>query len=63
MSESQEKIKGKKHGLCNRTACQSPDNIVWYNSGTYAYYCPKCAKLINNGGRGVLGYDLCQEKN
>ena len=63
MSEPQEKIKGKKHGLCNRTACQSPHHVVFYNSGTHAYYCAKCAKLINNAGRGVLGYDLCQAKN
>ena len=59
MSEQQEKIKGEKFGLCNRTACQSPDNVTWYNTGTRAFYCPKCANLINKANHAVLGYNLC----
>lgn len=62
VSKQQEKIKGKKHGLCNRTACQSPKNVVWYNFGTYAYYCPECAKLINKANKGIVDYDLCYEE-
>ena len=62
MSEQQEKVKGKKYGLCNRTACQSPKDIVWYFSGTNAYYCPKCARLINDGCR-TLGFALCTKEN
>ena len=42
------KVKGRKNGLCNRSACQSPTNVVWYNTGSYAYYCEECAKLIND---------------
>lgn len=43
-----EKIKGKKNGLCNRTACQSPDGVIWFNDSTRAYYCRACADLIND---------------
>ena len=53
------KKKGQKNGHCNRMACQSPDNVVWYNSGTGAYYCPNCAQMINNACYADLGYNLC----
>lgn len=38
--------KGKRLGNCNRTACQSPDYVVFWNRATQAYYCPNCARLI-----------------
>lgn len=38
--------KGKKAGSCNVTRCQRP-GAVWYNRGTYAYYCGSCARRIN----------------
>lgn len=37
--------KGLKHGSCNRTRCQAP-NAVWYNYGSYAWYCKDCARDI-----------------
>lgn len=39
--------KGKKNGRCNRTACGSRRDVVWYNRGSQAYYCEACAVLIN----------------
>ena len=41
--------KGKKGGSCNREACQAP-HAVWFNSGTRAFYCARCAHLINRAG-------------
>ena len=38
-------LKGKKNGNCNRTACQAP-GAVFYNKGTRAYYCRRCAEMI-----------------
>ncbi len=49
--------KGEYKGRCNRRACQSPDNVVWYNSSTRAYYCPVCASAINKFNTG-----LCVER-
>lgn len=40
--------KGKFDGNCNRTACQEPiKGNNWWNVGTRAYYCQRCAHLIN----------------
>ena len=33
--------------LCNRTACQTPINVFYFNNVTDAFYCDKCAELIN----------------
>jgi hypothetical protein len=51
--------KGKKAGSCNRRACQKP-GAVFYNRGSYAYYCGDCARLINDAYLGDLGDEpLC----
>jgi hypothetical protein len=51
--------KGKKAGSCNRRACQAPGAVYW-NRGSYAYYCGACARLINGDYRGDLGPEpLC----
>lgn len=42
------KVKGEFNGLCNRTACQSDLKVVYYNKGTYKYYCKSCAIRINH---------------
>ena len=40
--------KGLFDGNCNRTACQEPiKGNNWWNIGTRAYYCQRCAYLIN----------------
>lgn len=57
-----ELIKGVFNGLCNRTACQSR-RAVFYNWSTQKYYCPACAKLINDGNHAdairLYGHELC----
>lgn len=51
--------KGKKAGSCNRRACQKP-GAVFYNRGSYAYYCGPCARMINDAYMGDLGDEpLC----
>jgi len=49
----------KGQELCNRTACQTGRNVIYYNHSTKAYYCPKCARLINNGNGTINGVPLC----
>lgn len=53
--------KGTFGGPCNRTACQAPGATYW-NSSTRAYYCRKCAALINHqpGNTRGDGSPLCQ---
>lgn len=46
--------KGEFKGECNRTAC-SNKNAVYYNKGTYAYYCHSCAMKINE----LCSEDIC----
>ena len=39
-------LKGHWNLLCNRTQClRTP--ATWYNRGSYAYYCPDCARELN----------------
>lgn len=48
---------GEKDGRCNRTACGSRHEVVWYNRGSRAYYCEYCATEINRHNFG--GQTLC----
>jgi hypothetical protein len=50
--------KGKKAGSCNRTACQRP-GAVWWNRGSYAFYCGDCAHMLNRANRDFPDGDLC----
>jgi hypothetical protein len=34
--------KGKEGGACNRERCQA-EPALWYNHGSYAWYCEDCA--------------------
>ncbi len=47
--------KGQLNGICNRKACNSKRNVVFFNDQTYRYYCPKCARAINESA----GYEMC----
>ncbi|MFK3740913.1 hypothetical protein [Massilia sp. TN1-12] len=39
-------LKGRWNLLCNRTQClRTP--AVWYNRGSYAFYCEDCARELN----------------
>lgn len=44
-------MKGKKNGKCNRSCCLSPVDVVFYNKGSRAYYCPECAMIINDSNK------------
>ena len=63
MENTTVKVKGEYNGLCNRTACQSPNEVVYFNHSTEKYYCPSCAKKINEYNRAdamrLFGHDLC----
>lgn len=37
--------KGAEGGSCNRTLCQAP-NAVWFNHGSYSWYCAHCRRDI-----------------
>lgn len=41
---------GEYGKLCYRTACQRP-NAVWWNRGSYHYYCEDCATMLNRENR------------
>jgi|GEM_PF-2569636 hypothetical protein len=60
-------LKGMYGGLCNRTSCQSPSNVIYYNYATRKFYCPQCALLINMNNRAdaleIYGHDLCIPMN
>lgn len=43
-------LKGRWNLLCNRTQCLRPD-AVWYNRGSYAFYCQACALDLNQVNR------------
>jgi hypothetical protein len=37
--------KGKEGGACNRRSCQK-EPALWYNHGSYAWYCDECRRDI-----------------
>lgn len=41
------RLKGKKNGRCNRSACLSSHNVIFFNRGTGLYYCDRCSMRIN----------------
>lgn len=43
-------LKGRWNLLCNRTQCLRPD-AIWYNRGSYAFYCAECASMLNRENR------------
>ena len=38
--------KGRRDGSCNMSSCLKP-GADWYNRGSLAWYCRKCAQMIN----------------
>lgn len=43
-------LAGEYGKLCYRTCCQRP-NAVWWNRGSYHYYCEDCAIMLNRENR------------
>lgn len=37
--------KGKEGGSCNRQRCQA-EPAIWYNHGSYSWYCSDCRRDI-----------------
>ena len=58
-------LKGEKNGLCNRSACLSDGDVVWFNHSTEKYYCTGCALWLNSDpfnrrdAMEMWGHDLC----
>lgn len=58
-------MKGLKNGNCNRTACQQP-SADFYNHSTRAWYCGKCANMINKmnpESYQIFGHALCTHES
>lgn len=49
--------KGLEGGACNRSACLRRP-AVWYNHGSYAWYCADCRKLIEFDAFNRRDWDL-----
>lgn len=47
----------KGEDLCNRKACQSSHKVAYWNETMQAYYCPTCARLLNNEKEGLCKLD------
>jgi len=47
MSSETKKVKGEENGLFNRTAFQSPVDVIFWNKSTECLYCPICAEQID----------------
>lgn len=62
---AKETNKGELNGSCNITSCQKPNSATWYNHSTRKYYCPSCARRLNNDefnkrdAMKMFGHDLC----
>lgn len=50
--------KGWRGGSCNRTDCQQP-GATFYNTSTRRWYCPACARKINDFAERVDKVTLC----
>lgn len=48
MQQEKQSTKGQFEGICNMTSCKSNLPATWYNHGSYAYYCKKCAFRLNS---------------
>lgn len=41
--------KGKEGGACNRARCQA-EPALWFNHGSYSWYCAECRHEIETDG-------------
>jgi hypothetical protein len=49
--------KGLEGGACNRRSCQR-EPALWYNHGSYAWYCDECRRDIEFDPVNKRGWDL-----
>ena len=54
-------MKGEFKGECNRGACKN-DFAKWYNKVMDAFYCSRCARMINESSNQSNQGDLCEHK-
>ena len=50
--------KGTEGGACNVTRCQRPNSAIWYNHGSYAWYCESCRHEIEFDPVNKRDWDL-----
>jgi hypothetical protein len=61
------KDKGQFNGTCNLSRCKTGDKATWWNHGSYNFYCPSCASMLNNDdfnkrdAMRLFGHELCTE--
>jgi len=48
--------KGKEGGACNRTACQA-EPAIWWNHGSYSWYCADCRHDIETDAFNSRDWD------
>ena len=58
---------GEKGVRCYRTACQTTNDVNYYNCSTRKYYCKDCADAINywsnhDGMGDLLTYEKSEEE-
>jgi len=57
------KKKGKKFGICKRSACNNISTVYWFNRVTNGYYCQPCAFRINKSGLdNICSRDLTDDE-
>jgi hypothetical protein len=47
--------KGQEGGACNRQRCQA-EPAIWYNHGSYSWYCSDCRHTIETDSVNALGW-------
>jgi len=55
-----QQLKGVFNGACNRSACGAQP-ATWFNTSTRAYYCARCANMINRVATNAGEQRLCME--
>ncbi len=49
--------KGQEGGACNRTRCQA-EPALFYNHGSYAWYCDDCARDIGQDAFNLRNWSM-----
>lgn len=57
--ENKSDLKGKANGYCNRSACLSPNKVIYHNRANDKYYCKSCAFSINHANAPYDNEPLC----
>ena len=52
-------VKRKGIELCNRSACQTEIGVMYFNKNRDAWYCVRCARMINDSSNQSGLGDIC----